>query len=276
MNKHVDDFSKWTHRISILVLAITVTLCYTGCRKDEPGEGWPTYRHDASRSGVSSEELPSQLALNWIYTPAHAPKPAWNMPAEEMARMHRDNTYHVSAADGLAYFGSSVDNKVYALNISTGKVKWEFFTEGPVRFSPSIWKNRVYFGSDDGYVYCLNAKNGQLKWKYRPGPKDKIFFFFRVPVALQRLHPANAPVAAAHAHQLGLVGDHEQVVPGKPGRLDSAQVNVPQANALLQVQADHAAGVADGEDLLAVDHRQALDLRDIGQGIQAGEGRKAL
>ncbi|MCK5462151.1 MAG: PQQ-binding-like beta-propeller repeat protein, partial [Bacteroidales bacterium] len=173
MNKQLNISNKLKLRKSTMVLVIAVTFCTIGCQKYDPGKGWHTYRHDASRSGVSSEELPSQLMLNWTYTAAHAPEPAWHQPAEEMARMHRDNTYHVSAADGLAYFGSSVDNKVYALNISTGEVKWEFFTEGPVRFSPSIWKNRVYFGSDDGNVYCLNAKNGKLRWKYKPGPKDK-------------------------------------------------------------------------------------------------------
>ena len=44
--------------------------------------------------------------------------------------------------------------KVYAIDISTGKEKWIFFAEGPVRFSPTIWNNRIYFGSDDGFVYC--------------------------------------------------------------------------------------------------------------------------
>jgi len=95
------------------------------------------------------------------------------MPAEELPRMHSDNAYHVTLADGIVYFGSSVDNKVYALSAETGKVSWTFFTEGPVRFAPTIWKGRVYAGSDDGYVYCLKAKDGELIWKYRPGYSDE-------------------------------------------------------------------------------------------------------
>ena len=90
-----------------------------------------------------------------------------------MERMHFDNAHHVAAAKGLVYFGSSVDNKVYALSARSGKIKWTFTTEGPVRFAPSIWKNRIYVGSDDGHVYCLKARNGKLIWKYRAGPSDE-------------------------------------------------------------------------------------------------------
>jgi outer membrane protein assembly factor BamB len=157
----------------VFVVAITIIFTITGCTRQDKLQGWQTYRHDETRSGVTTEQLPSRLFLKWTYIPVHAPEPIWTLPAEEMPRIHSDNTYHVSAVNGMAYFGSSVNNKVYALDISTGKEKWVFFTEGPVRFSPSIWKNRIYFGSDDGYVYCLRAKSGKLIWKYRPGPKDK-------------------------------------------------------------------------------------------------------
>jgi len=156
-----------------IIIPVIVIISLTGCGRKDSQPGWKTYRHDGSRTAVTPEDIPLQLSLNWTYFPAHAPKPVWNLPAEEMQRMHSDNTYHVSAVNGLAYFGSSVDNKVYAINISTGKEKWVFFTEGPVRFSPTIWNNRVYFGSDDGFVYCLKAVSGKMLWKYHPGPKDK-------------------------------------------------------------------------------------------------------
>jgi outer membrane protein assembly factor BamB len=94
-------------------------------------------------------------------------------PAEELERMHFDSAYHVTVANDTVYFGSSVDNKVYAIKAETGEVRWTFFTEGPVRFAPVIWKDRVYVGSDDGYVYCLKAKDGELVWKYRAGPTDE-------------------------------------------------------------------------------------------------------
>lgn len=136
-------------------------------------EGWLTYKHDNARTGISEESLNPPLALRWTFKPTHPPKPAWPMPGEEMERMHFDNAHHVTAARGLVYFGSSVDNKVYALSARTGRIQWTYFTEGPVRYAPTIRKNRIYFGSDDGYVYCLYAKNGKPVWKYRAGPSDE-------------------------------------------------------------------------------------------------------
>jgi len=39
---------------------------------------WPTYRHDNSRSGASSETLGTPLHLQWEYQPLHGPQPAWS------------------------------------------------------------------------------------------------------------------------------------------------------------------------------------------------------
>jgi len=134
---------------------------------------WPTYRADRARSGISTESVTPPLSLLWTCTPAHAPKPAWPKPAEERHRMEFDRAYFTTIAGGLVYYGSSVDDKVTALDAATGQVKWVFFAQGPVRFAPSIANGRVYVGSDDGYVYCLTAGEGKTIWKYRPGPSDE-------------------------------------------------------------------------------------------------------
>lgn len=134
---------------------------------------WVTYRGDSARGGITTEQLETSLSLRWKFVPTHAPRPAWMKPAEELQRMHFDSAYHVSVVNNTVYFGSSVDNKVYAVDAKTGDIKWAFFTEGPVRFAPAVWKDRVYFGSDDGHVYCLKAKDGKPIWKYRAGPSDE-------------------------------------------------------------------------------------------------------
>lgn len=162
------------HAISIktLIASITIILIFADAFSAY-AEGWLTYRHSITRNGVTSERLLTPLSLQWIFKPAHTPKPAWNPPAEEMKRVHYDDAYYVTSANGLAYFGSSVDNKVYALDIQNGKIRWSYFTEGPVRYVPTLWENKVYFGSDDGNVYCLDAAAGRLIWKYRAGPSDE-------------------------------------------------------------------------------------------------------
>jgi hypothetical protein len=157
----------------ILSLALTFLFIFCITCVTRKRGGWLTYRHDSARSGMTIERLDMPLALRWTFEPTHAPKPAWPVPGEEMERMHFDNAHHITADRGLVYFGSSVDNKVYALSARSGKTRWTFTTEGPIRFAPAIWKNRIYVGSDDGHVYCLKARNGKLIWKYRAGPSDE-------------------------------------------------------------------------------------------------------
>ncbi len=141
---------------------------------------WTTYRHDNARTGCTSESLTTPLKLQWIYTPAHPPRPAWSGPAkrprEGFELRHRvifDDAFQVAAVGQIVYFGSSSDNKVYALDAVTGLERWSFFTGGPVRLAPVVWKDRIFFGSDDGFVYCLKADNGKLLWKVRGGPNNE-------------------------------------------------------------------------------------------------------
>ena len=151
---------------------IVVTIIWYGCEK-APQKGWMTYRNDSNLSAVSDENLKTPLSLSWVYKPSHAPEPAWYEPAEELPRSQFDNAHYITTAGERVFFGSTVDNKVYALDKNTGKEIWTYFTEGPVRTSPALWKNNVYIGSDDGYVYCLKARNGKLVWKYRAGPGER-------------------------------------------------------------------------------------------------------
>jgi outer membrane protein assembly factor BamB len=59
---------------------------------------------------------------------------------------------------------------VTAYDTQTGVEKWRFYTDGPVRFAPVVYKNKLYVASDDGYLYCLDAENGELIRKFLAGP----------------------------------------------------------------------------------------------------------
>jgi len=137
-------------------------------------EDWPTYQHDIARSAVTSEEVRPPLAELWAFRARHRPEPAWSPPKPvpvegilELPRVHFDDVFHVAVAGGLAFFGSSADNKVYALDVAMGRLRWSAFTGGPVRLAPTVWKDRVLVGSDDGFVYCLRAADGAEVWKFQ-------------------------------------------------------------------------------------------------------------
>jgi outer membrane protein assembly factor BamB len=139
-------------------------------------EDWPTFMHDNQRSGVTSEQLQPPLSESWVFKSVHHPQPAWPLPAKQdfwhrhynlRATVTYDRAFHVVGAGDMVFFGSSADDKVYALDARTGQERWTFFTQAPVRLAPSVSGNKVYVGSDDGHVYCLSRDNGSLIWKYR-------------------------------------------------------------------------------------------------------------
>jgi outer membrane protein assembly factor BamB len=145
------------------------------------GEDWPTFMHDNQRSGVTSEQLQPPLKQCWVFTSAHEPQPAWPPPAQQdfwhrsynlRATVTYDRAFHVVLTGDMVFFGSSADDKVYALDARTGQQRWTFFTEAPVRLAPSVSGNKVYVGSDDGFIYCLSRDNGSLIWKYKAADNE--------------------------------------------------------------------------------------------------------
>ena len=146
---------------------------------------WPTYQHDYARTGVAKESLLAPFTDGWVHRSRHAPRPAWrgeakwdgyNKVYDLKSRQIFDYAYHPVIADGLLYYGSSADDKIYCLDATTGEQRWTFFTEGPVRLAPTIAEGRVFVGSDDGHAYCLDAKSGTLVWKTQLGLRD-----YRIP-----------------------------------------------------------------------------------------------
>ncbi|MBN1342742.1 MAG: PQQ-binding-like beta-propeller repeat protein [Phycisphaerae bacterium] len=160
------------------LVAIVLACCVSTVAR---AETWPTHRHDPQRSGVTSEALTPPLAQAWIFTSKHRPNPAWHGPARRdgwhktenlKPKMVFDWAFHVVADDASVYFGSSADDKIYCLDAKTGKQRWNFFSDGPIRFAPTLADGKVYVGSDDGVAYCLSAADGKVIWKYQASPKD--------------------------------------------------------------------------------------------------------
>ncbi len=129
---------------------------------------WPC-RGDAGRTGYTAESLPDTLSLAWKRTSRHAPRRAW--PSRQ--RLQFDRVFEPVLADARLFYGSSVDDKVYAVDAKTGRTLWTFYTDGPVRFAPALWQDRLFVASDDGHLYCLHVSDGRLLWKTRGGPSDR-------------------------------------------------------------------------------------------------------
>ena len=131
-------------------------------------EDWPMWRYDANRSAASPEELPNGLRLQWQldYPPL---VPAW--PDE--SRMQFDSGYEPVGLGDTLFIPSSYDDSLTAVDVKSGAERWKYFTEGPIRFAPAAWKDRVFVGSDDGCLYALRARDGALLWKHAGAPRDR-------------------------------------------------------------------------------------------------------
>ena len=115
---------------------------------------WPTYRHDAARSGSTAVPVPTTL------------KPAWQsaLGGKPSAPV---------MAEGKVFVAVPETHVVCALSAADGKLAWRFTAGGRVDSPPTIYGGMVLFGCADGRVYCLRAGDGELVWRWRAAPEDR-------------------------------------------------------------------------------------------------------
>jgi len=148
------------------ILFLVCVVCRLGASVQ--ASDWPQWRHDASRTGSSDEALADELHLAWVRE-LPAPKPAY----PKYPRLCFDGSYEPVVLGKTMFVPSMVTDSVTALDTETGEEKWEFFTDGPVRFAPVAMAGRVAFVSDDGHLYCVDAEQGSLVWKVCGLPPDR-------------------------------------------------------------------------------------------------------
>jgi outer membrane protein assembly factor BamB len=115
---------------------------------------WPTYRHDATRSGRAGCDLPVNLDRLW----EHKFESATTQPV---------------VADGRIIVAEEDAHTVFCLDSDSGQSIWQYTTGGRIDSSPTLHRGMVLFGSTDGWVYCLSAADGQLAWRFRAAPDER-------------------------------------------------------------------------------------------------------
>ncbi len=115
---------------------------------------WPTYRHDAARSGRTRAPVPPRLHQAW--------------------RTEIGGRLSSPTVGAGKVFVSRVDaHTVYALDAHSGDVAWTRTVGGPVDSPPTLYRGRVLFGCCDGCVYCLRASDGEGVWRFRAAPENR-------------------------------------------------------------------------------------------------------
>jgi len=117
-------------------------------------DAWPTYRHDATRSGVASAAVPHTLQAAWE------------------TDLGGKLTSPVIAG-GFLVAAETDTHHVHAMDAADGRASWTFVAGARIDSSPTIHQGQVLFGSADGHVYCLRLEDGELIWRFRAAPRKR-------------------------------------------------------------------------------------------------------
>jgi len=133
---------------------------------------WPTYRHDAERSGFVPSDVSPSL------------KAAWQ--SEIGGRLSS------LVSTGSRIFAASIDtHTVHTLDAASGAKLWSFTAGARVDSPPTVYENLVIFGSRDGWVYCLRARDGKLVWRFLAAPTKSLLMSYG---QLESVWPVNGSV----------------------------------------------------------------------------------
>jgi len=122
-------------------------------------DNWPTFRHDASRSGTTSAGVAPDVSVAW--------------KTELKGTLTAPVAWY-----GKVFVAKSDAHTVYALDRESGKVLWDFTAGGRIDSPPTIRDGMVLFGSADGRVHCLRASDGELVWRFLAAPTDRRITYF--------------------------------------------------------------------------------------------------
>jgi outer membrane protein assembly factor BamB len=120
---------------------------------------WPAYRHNVQRGGATPSTISPKLADGWS------------------TKLSGRLTQPI-AAHGLAYVASIDSHTLHALDITSGKAKWQYIAGGRIDSAPTLHGGLILFGSMDGWVHCLDAMTGDLVWRLRAAPGDQTIMIF--------------------------------------------------------------------------------------------------
>jgi len=117
-------------------------------------EAWPTYRHDARRTGAAARDVPPKVETQWQVALG-------------------GNLTPPVLADGRVLVADKDTHTLYAVGAKNGKSLWHVTAGGRIDSPPTLVGGLAIFGCVDGHVYALRADDGVLAWRFRAAPTDR-------------------------------------------------------------------------------------------------------
>ncbi len=141
--------------LAVFLGCFSLMMLLAAAQTGSPENSWPMFRGSPALDGVSTTSLAAPLKLRWSY--------------------QAKDSIESSAAiiDGTVYIGS-YDGFLYAIDLATGKVRWQYQTTEPVQeSSPCVHDGIVYVGDLAGTLHAVDAADGKVRWTFKTGGEIK-------------------------------------------------------------------------------------------------------
>lgn len=143
--------------VNAVTLAALVALAGCAAKAELTPNRWSTYLSGVERANVSQDAVRFPVAVAWTK----------DVSGFSILRDHpKSQMSSPLIYDGVLYAGST-DKNLYAVDLSTGRVKWSFDAGSPIEATASAGEGMVCFGSLDGVFRCLDAAGGAPVWQFQ-------------------------------------------------------------------------------------------------------------
>ncbi len=130
------------------IIGLVVSLALAGVAVGE--EGWPLFRGNAQLTGVAPPTLPEKLDLLWTFAAGEG----------------IESTAAINAASRTVYV-AALDSQLYALDLDSGALRWQYRAGDEIKSSPSLVDGIVYIGDESGLFHAVDAGTGERRWTFQ-------------------------------------------------------------------------------------------------------------
>lgn len=138
-----------------LTYLLWISFSFMNWAQQAPTPEWPLWRGNAAHQGHYPTPLPLPLKPLWKLRllPPEQTKGEWILSSPVIQ-------------DQIAYLGDC-QGHFYAIDLTTGKIKWTQPFHFPIDAPAAIDQNFVYFGCQDQHLYALDRQTGKVQWQYK-------------------------------------------------------------------------------------------------------------
>lgn len=169
------SLSARTRTLGIAAIAVFLAVVLAACDSAPGKQGPPAARPDASGSWPypNADVSNTRVAPNSMISTANVAKlrQAWTFPITGAAAGGVAGIGSLAAAPVVKYgvvYMQDLDANVYAITLTTGKLRWEYHANTPEKTGPGpngvAVEDGTVYGDTPATVFALNASTGKPDW----------------------------------------------------------------------------------------------------------------